>query len=118
MDIDAENAEKTARALIVPPPQTDDPTAGGFKQHTSFAVDIASHDAVGELVKDLSARYARAPCVLVNSAGITRDDFMLTMEEKSFDDVISVNLKVIVLESKHLNFVKNHIKIELAVPEI
>ncbi|MGN1051307.1 MAG: 3-oxoacyl-[acyl-carrier-protein] reductase [Acutalibacteraceae bacterium] len=31
--------------------------------------------------------------VLVNNAGITRDNLMLKMEEKDFDSVISVNLK-------------------------
>ena len=38
-------------------------------------------------------KYKRAPDIIVNSAGITKDGFMLRMKEEDFDKVIDVNLK-------------------------
>merc|ERR1712079_947326 len=35
----------------------------------------------------------RAPDIIVNSAGITKDGFLLRMKEEDFDKVIDVNLK-------------------------
>ena len=87
MDINPDSAEETARSLT----QISDNTPC----HTSHAVDISNHGAVVDLVKNIAQVHKTAPDVLVNSAGITRDDFMIKMEEKKFDDVISVNLKVI-----------------------
>ena len=34
------------------------------------------------------------PTIAVNSAGITKDTFMLKMKEEMWDEVINVNLKV------------------------
>lgn len=45
--------------------------------------------------------FAVPPCIAVNSAGIARDNFLLKLDEKSFDDVINVNLKV---KMKNNNF--------------
>jgi NAD(P)-dependent dehydrogenase (short-subunit alcohol dehydrogenase family) len=38
--------------------------------------------------------YSNPPSVVVNSAGITRDNFLLKMDEKWFQEVTDVNLKV------------------------
>ena len=38
--------------------------------------------------------YKKPPCILVNSAGIHSDEFLLKMDEETFDKVIQVNLKV------------------------
>ena len=38
--------------------------------------------------------YKKPPCILVNCAGITSDEFLLKMDEEKFDKVIKVNLKV------------------------
>ncbi len=40
--------------------------------------------------------------ILVNNAGITRDNLVLRMKEKDFEDVIAVNLKGPFLMSKHV----------------
>ena len=39
------------------------------------------------------AKYNQHPDIVVNSAGITKDGYMLKMGEAQFDDVINVNLK-------------------------
>ena len=43
----------------------------------------------------LQCRYFQPPSVCVNAAGITRDEFLLKMEDEDFDKVIQVNLKVL-----------------------
>lgn len=47
--------------------------------------------------------------ILVNNAGITRDNLILRMNEKDFDDVLSINLKGAFNTIKH--FTKNFIKL-------
>ena len=39
--------------------------------------------------------YQQTPTIAVNSAGITKDNFLIKLSEQDFDDVINVNLKVI-----------------------
>lgn len=58
----------------------------------AYGVDVADHEAVTALVtqitKDLGGLH-----IVVNNAGITRDQLMLRMSEEDFDRVIAVNLK-------------------------
>ena len=42
-------------------------------------------------------QYKRAPTIAVNCAGIIKDNFLIKMSEKDFEDVIDVNLKVATL---------------------
>ena len=58
----------------------------------SHKIDVSSKDDVGALIKDITSRYGRVD-VLVNNAGITRDNLLLRMSEKDWDLVINVNLK-------------------------
>jgi 3-oxoacyl-[acyl-carrier protein] reductase len=58
----------------------------------AFGVDVADHAAVGEVVSTISKEMG-GPNVLVNNAGITRDQLLLRMSEEDFDRVIAVNLK-------------------------
>lgn len=61
--------------------------------HHAFVTDISSSSAVNSLLKDVQTKFSRAPCCVVNCAGITRDRFLLKMTEQDFDEVINVNLK-------------------------
>jgi 3-oxoacyl-[acyl-carrier protein] reductase len=58
----------------------------------AFKADASSFEAaqatIDEAIKDLGG-----VDILVNNAGITRDNLLLRMSEKEFDDVISINLK-------------------------
>jgi 17beta-estradiol 17-dehydrogenase/3alpha(17beta)-hydroxysteroid dehydrogenase (NAD+) len=51
-------------------------------------------ESVNTAVSDAIKHYSRPPSVVVNSAGITCDNFLLKMDEKWFQKVIDVNLKV------------------------
>ncbi|MFQ5546853.1 MAG: 3-oxoacyl-ACP reductase FabG [Woeseia sp.] len=54
-------------------------------------LDIASDDSVKALVNDLQAREG-PPTIVVNNAGITRDNLLLRMKAEEWDAVISTNL--------------------------
>jgi 3-oxoacyl-[acyl-carrier protein] reductase len=58
----------------------------------SHKIDVSSRDDVGGLFKDLVSRFGKVD-VLVNNAGITRDNLLLRMSEKDWDLVLNVNLK-------------------------
>lgn len=65
--------------------------SGDFK---SFITDISSSSDVKNTLKDVQKHFSQVPCLNVNCAGITKDNFLLKMDEASFDEVIKINLKV------------------------
>ncbi len=59
------------------------------KGYVSDASDFdSSQNTVNEIIKDFGKID-----VLINNAGITRDNLLLRMSEKDWDDVININLK-------------------------
>lgn len=56
-----------------------------------YVLDVASADSVDEVIKAIGADFG-APTILVNNAGITRDNLMLRMKDEEWDSVISTNL--------------------------
>ncbi len=54
--------------------------------------DVSNFEDVKRMVSELTENNISID-VLINNAGITRDNLMLRMSEKEFDDVINVNLK-------------------------
>ncbi len=58
---------------------------------TGMALDVTDADAVGALVSEVTSSHG-APLVLVNNAGITRDNLLMRMKADEWDDVISTNL--------------------------
>uniref|UniRef100_A0A3P8T6W2 (3R)-3-hydroxyacyl-CoA dehydrogenase n=1 Tax=Amphiprion percula TaxID=161767 RepID=A0A3P8T6W2_AMPPE len=61
--------------------------------HMAAVVDVSSKESIKKLVTSIQTHYFQPPSVCVNAAGITQDDFLLSMEEEHFDRVIQVNLK-------------------------
>jgi 3-oxoacyl-[acyl-carrier protein] reductase len=57
-----------------------------------YGVDVADTEAVGVLVKEVQTEMGGLH-LLVNNAGITRDQLLMRMSEDDFDRVIDVNLK-------------------------
>jgi len=60
--------------------------------HAAYGVDVSDTGAVAELVKQVQTELGGLN-ILVNNAGVTRDQLMLRMSEEDFDRVIDVNLK-------------------------
>lgn len=58
----------------------------------ALGVDVSSTQAVAELVEQVQKELGE-PYVLINNAGLTRDQLLLRMSEEDFDRVIAVNLK-------------------------
>ena len=60
--------------------------------HAGYSCDVADSDSVTETVKAIEADVGPV-AVLVNNAGITRDNILLRMKNEEFDEVINANLK-------------------------
>ena len=79
-DLGMESCEETRASL-----REDD--------HFSVVSDVSSKESVTDCFRQILEKYKRAPDIIVNSAGITKDGFLLRMKEEDFDRVIDVNLK-------------------------
>ena len=64
-----------------------------------FVLDISADDSVARLGEVLKAA-SMAPSILVNNAGITRDNLMLRMKQQEWDEVINTNLNAVYRLSK------------------
>ncbi|MBU0744615.1 MAG: 3-oxoacyl-ACP reductase FabG [Gammaproteobacteria bacterium] len=62
----------------------------GFKGE-GFAMDVTKQDSVDSAMEQITKKYG-APSILVNNAGITRDNLMLRMSQEEWDQVIDTNL--------------------------
>ncbi|KAM8721566.1 hypothetical protein ACLKA7_007448 [Drosophila subpalustris] len=65
----------------------------GAERAAALEVDVSSVQSVQSAVTAALAQFQQAPSIVVNSAGITRDGYLLKMPERDYDDVYSVNLK-------------------------
>ncbi|WP_116364163.1 3-oxoacyl-ACP reductase FabG [Parahaliea mediterranea] len=64
-----------------------------------MALDVGSDDSVEAVLKAVSERFG-APLVLVNNAGITRDNILMRMKADEWSDVINTNLNALYRVSK------------------
>ena len=64
----------------------------GQNSHAGFACDVACPDQVNACLSQIEQTLG-AVDVLVNNAGITRDNLLVRMKDEEFDQVIAVNLK-------------------------
>ena len=64
-----------------------------------IVLDVSSADSVDEALKDIQGREG-SPTIVVNNAGITRDNLLLRMKPEEWDEVISTNLSGIFRISK------------------
>jgi 3-oxoacyl-[acyl-carrier protein] reductase len=63
--------------------------AGG--QAAGFALDMSSEESIKNGAKAVLDKFGKIE-ILVNNAGITRDDLMMRMKRADWDDVLSTNL--------------------------
>lgn len=63
---------------------------GGFKGR-GHVLNVAQPESVDALLKDIEGKEG-APTVLVNNAGITRDNLLLRMKPEEWDEIMNTNL--------------------------
>lgn len=57
-----------------------------------FCLDVSSTEAVESVLEKIAADLGSAPLILVNNAGITRDNLLMRMKEDEWGSVINTNL--------------------------
>jgi len=62
-------------------------------------LDVADVESIAEVIKTVNDKFG-APTVLVNNAGITRDNLLMRMKDDEWDDIISTNLTSVFRMSK------------------
>ena len=78
------NSEAGAKAVLA----KLDPSG----KHKMMQCDVANEQDVKEMMDTIVKAYGHLD-VVVNNAGITKDNLLLRMREEEFDDVIRINLK-------------------------
>lgn len=63
----------------------------GFTAH-GYTADVSDFQQTKEIIKQIIKDHERID-ILINNAGITRDNLMLRMKEEDWDKVLQVNLK-------------------------
>jgi 3-oxoacyl-[acyl-carrier protein] reductase len=64
-----------------------------------IVLNIGDDESVQACIKDIQAREG-APTIVVNNAGITRDNLLMRMKAEEWDDVLSTNLSGVFRVSK------------------
>lgn len=60
-----------------------------------FCLDVASTEAVDAVIADVTDALGAPPLILVNNAGITRDNLLMRMKEDEWESVINTNLNAL-----------------------
>jgi len=58
---------------------------------SGMILDVSDPDSITATIKTIGSEYG-APTILVNNAGITRDNLMMRMKDAEWDDIIETNL--------------------------
>jgi 3-oxoacyl-[acyl-carrier protein] reductase len=67
--------------------------AAGIKG-TGLVLNVADPESIADCLKQVTAEYG-SPDVLVNNAGITRDNLLMMMKDEQWDEIINTNLSSI-----------------------
>jgi len=62
-------------------------------------LNVADSESIAEVMKSIADEYG-VPAVLVNNAGITRDNLLMRMKDDEWDDILNTNLTSIFRMSK------------------
>jgi 3-oxoacyl-[acyl-carrier protein] reductase len=89
-DIDAELSQRTA----------DELKGYGVDAH-GVQIDVSNSGNVSSAFKSAMDTFGRVD-ILINNAGITRDNLILRMKEEDWDSVLSINLKGVFLCTKEV----------------
>lgn len=64
-----------------------------------MTLNVADDDSVASVIKGIAEQYS-SPLILVNNAGITRDNILMRMKAEEWSDVIDTNLNALYRVSK------------------
>lgn len=62
--------------------------------HISIPLSVENKESVENALETVLKTYSKPPTIIVNAAGITRDNFISQLSEEDFMEVLDVNLKV------------------------
>ncbi|CAG9765106.1 unnamed protein product [Ceutorhynchus assimilis] len=71
------------------------------QKHLSVQLSVENKENVKEALENAIKIYSKPPSIIVNAAGITRDNFLGKLSEEDFMEVIDVNLKGTFLIVQH-----------------
>ncbi|KAH9643262.1 hypothetical protein HF086_010538 [Spodoptera exigua] len=86
-------------AIVVAADKNYEAAMETIKTHTALAsgknveLDVSNSTAVRNLLTTILQQYKAPPTIVVNSAGITRDNWLLKLSEEDYDSVLNTNLK-------------------------
>ncbi|NOX43902.1 MAG: 3-oxoacyl-ACP reductase FabG [Gammaproteobacteria bacterium] len=66
---------------------------------TGLALDVTDQDSINTVIKAISEEFSE-PSILVNNAGITRDNLLMRMKDDEWNDIINTNLNSVFRLSK------------------
>nr|CAH7746734.1 unnamed protein product [Callosobruchus chinensis] len=64
------------------------------QDHLGVEIEVSEIKTIRDSLQKALEKYKQPPTIIINSAGITRDNFLLKLSEQDFDEVLDVNLKV------------------------
>jgi 3-oxoacyl-[acyl-carrier protein] reductase len=64
-----------------------------------MSLNVTSNDQIINVLKDITEEYGTVD-ILINNAGITRDNILVRMKEEEWDDIINTNLSSVYRMSK------------------
>jgi len=87
-------AREGAKVVVADVSDAKEDTLGmlGGKDHLSVRVDVSCEDSVNAALNKVTKHYGHPPSIIVNSAGILRDNFLLNVPLADFKRVLDVNL--------------------------
>ena len=68
---------------------------------TGMVLDVRDGDAIDALVSEIEQKYGSV-LILINNAGITKDNLLLRMSEDDWDDILNIHLKAVFRLSKRV----------------
>ena len=80
-----------------------DSISGAFSENgikgTGMVLDVGDAESIANCLKQVNDAYG-APDILMNNAGITRDNLLMIMKDEQWDDIINTNLSSVFRMSK------------------
>ncbi len=65
-----------------------------------MVVNVSDAGSMDSLIKDIKSEFGKTPEILVNNAGITRDNLLMRMKDDEWDSIIQTNLTSVFRLSK------------------